>query len=47
MNSWTLLTARGGKANFGMTLVSLVMVLNVLDGLMTEEAGAAGGVRGC
>ena len=44
MNNWILLRAREGKASSDM---SLVMVLNDLDELMTEEAGAAGGARDC
>ena len=47
MNNWILLKAKGGKANSGMMPVSLVMILNVLGGLMTEQAGAAGGARDC
>ena len=33
--------------NSGMTLVSLVRISNVQDGLMMEEAGAAAEARDC
>ena len=47
MHNSILLKAKEGKANFGMTLMLLVMRLDAQGASMMEEAGAAGGARDC
>ena len=47
MHNSVLLTAKGDKANSGMTLMLLVMRLDAQGASMMEEAGAADGARDC